>query len=71
MAKQGKTGLAPNSWKSSESVADQCIGFERFTGVQNGAKLDWHQNPGSLRVPRKCHRPVKWLREVPICLNQG
>ena len=57
--------------ESPESVADRCIGFERFTGVQNSAKLDWHQNPGSLRVSRKCRRPVKWLREVPICLNQG
>ena len=57
--------------ESPESVADRCIGFERFTGVQNSAKLDWHRNPGSLRVPRKCRTPVKLLREVPICLNQG
>ena len=54
-----------------ESVGDRSNGFGRVLGGKNRAKLDWHRNPGSLRVPIKCHSLVKSLREVPICLNQG
>ena len=73
-AKQGKNRIGSKFLEvcvSPESVTDLCIGFERFAGVQSSAKLNWHRNPGSLRVHRKCLRPVNWLRVVPICLNQG
>ena len=36
-----------------ESVADWWNGFGRVLGGKNRAKLDWHLNPGSLRVSRK------------------
>ena len=27
------------------------------------AKFNWHLNPGSLRVSRKCLRPMQWIGE--------
>ena len=70
-AKEGKNWIGTNSWKSASFQKVPQTNAWRFTGVLNSAKLDWHRNPGSLRVSRKCRRPLKWLREVPICLNQG
>ena len=31
---------------------------------KTGQKLDWHLIPGSLRVSRKCRRPMHWLLEI-------
>ena len=44
-----------------ERVADRWNGFGRVIGNKIRAKLDWHLNLGSLRVTRKCHRPMHWL----------
>ena len=47
-----------------ESVTDRSNGFGRVLGGRTGQKRDWHLIPGSLRVSRKCRRPMHWLLEI-------
>ena len=71
-----QTILALESWglevcECPESVADWWNGLGRVLGGKNRIKLDWHLNPGSLLVSRKCRRPKHWLGECHRGSNQS
>ena len=55
--------LASESWKSvsAQKVSQTNRMVWGVLGGKKRAKLDWHLNPGSLRVTRMCRRTMLWL----------
>ena len=64
MSNQAFNLLAPESWKSARARnVSQTIALDWGGCQEVKTRLNpiWHRNPGSLREPGTCRRPLLWI----------